>query len=111
MWRTWRWRAGLAGRVNWPFVPPWAQIADATGGSADQARREYREFAEGQHNLWTGAYGGERGHPLLVARAAWAEIPDAGLRDLPARLVPCDDLGDPGDVDTPADLPERLRVP
>ena len=35
----------------------------------------------------------------------------AGLRELPARLVPCDDLGDPGDVDTPADLPERLRVP
>jgi len=25
------------------------------------------------------------------------------------RLVPCDDLGDPGDVDTPADLPPRLR--
>ena len=27
-----------------------------------------------------------------------------------ARLVPCDDLGAPGDVDTPADLPERLAV-
>ena len=39
----------------------WEQIADATGGSVDQARREYREFAEGQHHLWTGAYGGERG--------------------------------------------------
>ena len=52
-----------------------------------------------------------RGHPLLVARSAWDEIPDGGLRELPARLVPCDDLGDPGDVDTPADLPERLRVP
>ena len=24
-------------------------------------------------------------------------------------LVPCDDLGDPGDVDEPADLPERFR--
>ena len=32
-------------------------------------------------------------------------IPDAGLRDLDVRLVPCDDLGAPGDVDTPADLP------
>ena len=39
----------------------------------------------------------------------WESIPDAGLRDLDVRLVPCDDLGDPGDVDTPADLPERLR--
>ena len=55
------------------------------------------------------SYGGERGHPLLVAREAWGSIPDAGLRELDARLVPCDDLGSPGDVDTPADLPERLR--
>ena len=31
-------------------------------------------------------------------------IPDEGLRDRPVRLVPCDDLGAPGDVDTPEDL-------
>jgi CTP:molybdopterin cytidylyltransferase MocA len=56
------------------------------------------------------SYGGVRGHPLLVARDAWAEIPDEGLRALPARLVPCDDLGEPGDVDLPEDLPERFRT-
>ena len=50
------------------------------------------------------SYGGERGHPLLVARSAWDEIPDEGLRAVEPQLVPCDDLGDPGDVDTPADL-------
>lgn len=55
------------------------------------------------------SYEGERGHPLVVDRRAWAGIPDEGLRALPATLVPCDDLGPPGDVDTPADLPERLR--
>jgi nicotine blue oxidoreductase len=55
------------------------------------------------------SYGGERGHPLLVARVAWDAIPDEGLRELEARLVPCDDLGPPGDVNTPDDLPERLR--
>jgi CTP:molybdopterin cytidylyltransferase MocA len=55
------------------------------------------------------SYNGERGHPLLVAREAWATVPETGLRELEARLVPCDDLGAPGDVDTPADLPERLR--
>lgn len=49
-------------------------------------------------------YDGERGHPLLVARAAWAYVPDEGLRGLPATPVPCDDLGHPGDVDTPDDL-------
>ena len=55
------------------------------------------------------SYSGERGHPLLIAREAWDTVPDEGLRVLEARLVPCDDLGDPGDVNTPADLPPRLR--
>lgn len=49
-------------------------------------------------------YGGVRLHPLLLARSAWSEVPDAGLRDLPALLVPCDDLGSPGDVDFADDL-------
>jgi nicotine blue oxidoreductase len=59
--------------------------------------------------LVAASYGGERGHPLLIARGEWGTIPDEGLRDSDVRLVPCDDLGSPGDVDTPADLPERLR--
>ena len=41
-------------------------------------------------------YGGVRLHPVLLARAAWASIPDEGARSLPARLVPCDDLTPPG---------------
>jgi nicotine blue oxidoreductase len=47
---------------------------------------------------------GNRGHPLVLGRADWADIPDEGLRDRPVRLVPCDDLEPPGDVDTPDDL-------
>jgi hypothetical protein len=31
-------------------------------------------------------------------------VPDAGLRALPAELVPCDDLDPPGDVDFADDL-------
>ena len=54
-------------------------------------------------------YGGDRGHPVLLARAVWGRIPDDGARSLPALLVPCDDLGSPGDVDSADDLPERLR--
>jgi CTP:molybdopterin cytidylyltransferase MocA len=50
------------------------------------------------------SYNGSRGHPLVLGRADWVAIPDEGLRDRPVRLVPCDDLGRPGDVDTPADL-------
>lgn len=44
-------------------------------------------------------YGGIRLHPLVLAREAWDDIPDAGLRAVPAALVPCDDLDPPGDVD------------
>jgi CTP:molybdopterin cytidylyltransferase MocA len=50
------------------------------------------------------SYDGSRGHPLVLGRADWRDIPDDGLRDRPVRLVPCDDLGAPGDVDTPDDL-------
>jgi CTP:molybdopterin cytidylyltransferase MocA len=51
------------------------------------------------------SYSGARGHPLILGRADWEGIPDEGLRDRPVLLVPCDDLGAPGDVDTPEDLP------
>ena len=49
-------------------------------------------------------YGGIRLHPLLLARNAWSTVPDEGLRELPAQLVPCDDLEPPGDVDFADDL-------
>ena len=42
-------------------------------------------------------------------RPAWAGVPDDGGRLLDAVLVPCDDLGSPGDVDTPADLRRLSR--
>ena len=46
-------------------------------------------------------YGGVRLHPVLLARALWDDVPDEGAKSLPARLVPCDDLTPPGDVDSP----------
>lgn len=45
------------------------------------------------------AYGGVRLHPVLLARPAWPLVPDEGARPLQARLVACDDLTPPGDVD------------
>jgi CTP:molybdopterin cytidylyltransferase MocA len=45
------------------------------------------------------SYGGLRLHPVLLARAAWARVSDEGARGLEARLVGCDDLTPPGDVD------------
>jgi CTP:molybdopterin cytidylyltransferase MocA len=44
-------------------------------------------------------YGGVRLHPLLLGRPVWDDVPDEGLRLLPAELVACDDLESPGDVD------------
>jgi len=61
-------------------------------------------------DVFAASYGGVRGHPVLLARAAWASVPDEGARALTPVLVPCDDLGAPGDVDYPEDLPERLRA-
>jgi CTP:molybdopterin cytidylyltransferase MocA len=55
-------------------------------------------------------YGGARGHPVLLARGAWGRVPDEGARSLHALDVPCDDLGSPGDVDFPGDLPGRFRA-
>jgi CTP:molybdopterin cytidylyltransferase MocA len=45
------------------------------------------------------SYDGVRLHPVLLARAIWDDVPDEGARVLPARLVPCDDLRPPGDID------------
>jgi CTP:molybdopterin cytidylyltransferase MocA len=50
------------------------------------------------------SYGDVRGHPVLLARPAWESVPDEGARALEPRLVACDDLGAPGDVDRPGDL-------
>lgn len=49
--------------------------------------------------------GRNRSHPVLLERAEWRAVPDEGARALAVRLVACDDLSDPGDVD----LPERLN--
>jgi nicotine blue oxidoreductase len=45
------------------------------------------------------SYAGVRLHPVLLARPAWGLVPDEGAKGLEARLVVCDDLSPPGDVD------------
>jgi CTP:molybdopterin cytidylyltransferase MocA len=84
-------------------------LADGPDLAPEAVERVIESWRTEGGALVAASYAGERGHPLLVAREVWDTIPDAGLRDLDVRLVPCDDLGAPGDVDTPADLPERLR--
>jgi len=47
------------------------------------------------------SYDGTRDHPAVLSRAAWNDLPDEGARALDAKLIPCDDLEPPGDMDYP----------
>lgn len=67
----------------------------------DRVVESWREFGT---EIVAASYGGVRGHPVLLARPAWERVPDEGARALEPLLVPCDDLGPPGDVDYPDDL-------
>ena len=80
---------------------------DLAPGAIDRVIAAWRER---QGDVVAASYGGARGHPLVLPRAAWRDVPDEGMRALEARLVPCDDLGAPGDVDVEADLPGRFRT-
>jgi nicotine blue oxidoreductase len=61
-------------------------------------------WRESNAEVVAATYEGNRGHPVVLARSVWEQIPDEGARPLPALLVPCDDLGAPGDVDFQEEL-------
>lgn len=79
-------------------------LADGPRLAPGAVRRVLDDWRAHGGTVVAASYGGDRGHPLVVARPRWDEVPDEGLRSLDARLVPCDDLGPPGDIDTPDDL-------
>ena len=84
-------------------------LADGPDLAPAAIDRVVEAWRRGAGEILAATYGGVRGHPLLVARSAWGRVPDEGLRALPATPIPCDDLGSPGDVDYPDDVPARLR--
>lgn len=84
-------------------------LADGPDLAPEAVARVVATWRAGGGDVVAASYGGARGHPLLVARQRWRDVPDEGLRLRDPVLVPCDDLGAPGDVDRPQDLPERLR--
>ncbi|WP_328382523.1 nucleotidyltransferase family protein [Micromonospora zamorensis] len=84
------------------------------------AVRRVRAAYAGGALVAVATYGGRLGHPVLLTRDTWPlldryAVGDRGARDLlrdrPDLVVevPCDDVGAPLDVDTPADL-LRLRA-
>jgi CTP:molybdopterin cytidylyltransferase MocA len=85
-------------------------LADGPNLSPQAVRRVLTAWRAGAGPVVAASYAGGRGHPLVIARSAWEEVPDEGMRDLPAVLIPCDDLGTPGDVDVADDI-GRLEPP
>lgn len=100
-------RAGLAALAA-DVAAAVVVLADGPDLEPETVRRVVASWQREGGDVVAASYNGVRGHPLLVAHAVWEAVPLDGLRGLPVRLVPCDDLGAPGDVDWPDDRPPRL---
>jgi CTP:molybdopterin cytidylyltransferase MocA len=86
-------------------------LADGPDLAPEAIDRVLDVWRESGAEVVAATYGGHRGHPVVLARPVWERIPDGGARSLPALLVPCDDLGSPGDVDFADEIPERFKPP
>jgi CTP:molybdopterin cytidylyltransferase MocA len=84
-------------------------LADGPDLAPEAIDRVVGAWRAGGGPIVAATYGGIRLHPVLLDREAWGLVPDEGARDLDAVLVPCDDLGPPGDVDFTDEVPERLK--
>jgi CTP:molybdopterin cytidylyltransferase MocA len=79
-------------------------LADGPNLSPEAIDRVIAVWRELGTEAVAAAYGGDRGHPVLLARTAWDRVPEEGARALDPYLVPADDLGSPGDVDSADDM-------
>jgi CTP:molybdopterin cytidylyltransferase MocA len=109
-----QWEDGLGASLRCGLAAVEADVQAAVVVLADGpelAPEAIDRVSESQAEVVAASYGGVRLHPVLLARGIWDRVPDEGARELPALLVPCDDLGPPGDVDFADDLPERFKPP
>jgi CTP:molybdopterin cytidylyltransferase MocA len=86
-------------------------LADGPTLAPEAVDRVVAAWRDGVGDVVAASYGGNRGHPVVLDRKVWRDIPDEGARALTPVLVASDDLGAPGDVDVPADLPGRVAGP
>jgi nicotine blue oxidoreductase len=98
------WRRGPGASLRCGLRALSAEATHAVVALADGPRLDPRAVARvldhrGNAPVVAASYGGERGHPVCLAREAWARVPDEGARALETQLVACDDLEPPGDVD------------
>ena len=100
----WERGPGASLRCGLAALPPEAEaaivvLADGPDLDPRAVDRVVADWRANGGDAVAASYGGVRLHPVLLTRAVWNEIPDAGARTVPARLVACDDLRPPGDVD------------
>ena len=100
----WERGPGASLRCGLAALPPEAEaalvvLADGPDLDPRAVDRVVADWRTNGGDAVAASYGGVRLHPVLLARETWGRVPDAGARDLPARLVACDDLIPPGDVD------------
>jgi nicotine blue oxidoreductase len=110
----WALGGGASLRCGLRALPPDAPaaavvLADGPDLSPAAVDRVVAAWRDGVGEIVAASYGGVRGHPVVLDRTVWDRVPDEGARAFDPVLVPCDDLGSPGDVDRPEDLPERFR--
>ena len=105
----WELGPGASLRCGLAALPPETEaavvvLADGPRLAPEAIERVVAAWREDAGDVIAASYDGNRGHPVVLGRPIWSSIPDEGARGLEPVLIPCDDLGPPGDVDTPADL-------
>jgi CTP:molybdopterin cytidylyltransferase MocA len=110
----WERGPGASLRCGLNALPPGTEaavvvLADGPELAPEAIDRVSDAWRAGEGPVVAATYGGIRLHPVLLDRKAWRLVPDEGAKDLDAVLVPCDDLGSPGDVDFTDEVPERLK--
>jgi CTP:molybdopterin cytidylyltransferase MocA len=107
---------GASLRCGLAALPPDAEaavvvLADGPTLAPEAVDRVVAAWGDGAGDVLAASYGGIRGHPVVLDRRIWPQIPDEGARALTPVLIACDDLGAPGDVDVPEDLRGRVTGP
>ncbi|RAY13022.1 nucleotidyltransferase family protein [Actinomadura craniellae] len=115
------WNSGMGSslRAGLAALPPGCPAAvvalvDQPGITAEAVRRLVAARAAGA-GLVVATYGGRPRNPVLIGHEYLAAVAESATGDAGARgflrahpdlvtEVPCDDVADPGDIDTPADL-------
>ncbi|MER5630429.1 nucleotidyltransferase family protein [Streptomyces nitrosporeus] len=109
-------RAGLAALAgtDGPVDAALVVLVDQPGIGARAVARVRSAYRD-RMTLAAGAYGGERGHPVLFGAGRWEGVAEAAVGDQGARaylrahrdaltLVECGDVAQAFDIDTPGDL-------